>query len=142
MLRDEFETPGERDPEELQTAYEQELAETVETQGIDAVAEATGVDESTLEALVDGESPELTLEDAAGILATDPDRPDADFILADARDILLMGMSTAVLDVEAIQSGIDGQLEAKEIQQKVEGRYPITLGEYAVLHQFIESEKR
>jgi len=142
MLRDEFETPGERDPEELHAAYEQVLAETVETQGIDAVAEATAVDESTLEALVDGESPELTLEDAAAILATDPDRPDADFIVADARDILLMGMSTAVLDVEAIQSGINGQLEAKEIQQKVEGRYPITLGEYAVLHQFIESEKR
>ncbi len=142
MLRDEFETPGERDPEELHAAYEQVLAETVETQGIDAVAEATAVDESTLEALVNGESPELTLEEAAAILATNPDRPDADFIVADARDILLMGMSTAVLDVEAIQSGINGQLEAKEIQQKVEGRYPITLSEYAVLHQFIESKKR
>ena len=142
MLRDEFETPGERDPEELHAAYEQVLAETVETQGIDAVAEATAVDESTLDALVDGESAELTLEEAAAILATDPDRPDADFIVADARDVLLMGMSTAVLDVEAIQSGINGQLEAKEIQQKVEGRYPITLDEYAVLHQFIESKKR
>lgn len=141
MLRDEFETPGERDPEELRTAYERVLAETVETQGIDTVAEATDVDEVTLEALVDGESPELRLEEAAAILATDPDRPDADFIVADARDMLLMGMSTAVLDVEAIQSGINAQLEAKEIQQKVEGRFPMTLAEYAVLHKFIESKK-
>ena len=142
MLRDEFETPGERDPEELQAAYEQVLAETVETQGVDTVADATDVDAATLDALLAGESPDITLEEAAAILATDPDRPDADFIAADARDILLMGMSTAVLDVEAIQSGINARMEAKEIQQKVEGRYPMTLAEYAVLHQYIESEKR
>lgn len=142
MLRDEFETPGERDPAALQAAYEDVLAETVESQGVDAVAEATDIDEDTLDALLAGESPDLTLEEAAAILATDPDRPDAEFIVADARDMLMMGMSVAVLDVEAIQSGIDAQLEAKEIQQKVEGRYPVTLAEYALLHQFIESKKR
>jgi len=142
MLRDEFETPGDRDPEALRAAYEQVLAETVETQGVDAVADATDVDEATLEALLAGESPELTLEAAAAILATDPDRPDAEFLAADARDILMMGMSVAVLDVEAIQSGINARMDAKEIQQKVEGRYPMTLGEYAVLHQYIESKKR
>ncbi|WP_136715808.1 DUF5791 family protein [Halorientalis salina] len=141
MLRDEFESPAERDPEELRRAYERVLAETVETQGVDAVADATDVDEETLDSLLAGESPEITLEEAAAILATDPDRPDADFLAADARDILMMGMSVAVLDVEAIQSGINAQMDAKEIQQKVEGRYPMTLGEYAVLHQFIESKK-
>lgn len=141
MLRDEFEDPGERDPESLRTAYEAVLADIVESVGVETVAAETDVDESTLEALVAGESPDLTLEEAAAIVATDPDRPDADFIAADARDMLLMGMSTAVLDVEAIQSGIDGRMEAKEIQQKVEGRYPMTLEEYAVLHQFIENRK-
>jgi hypothetical protein len=142
MLRDEFESPADREPEELRGAYERVLAETVETRGVDAVADATDVDEETLDALLAGESPEITLEEAAAILATDPDRPDADFLAADARDILMMGMSVAVLDVEAIQSGINAQMDAKEIQQKVEGRYPMTLGEYAVLHQFIESKKR
>lgn len=142
MLRDEFEAPGERDPGELRAAYERVLAETIEAQGVSHVSEETAIGEATLEALVDGESPELTLEEAAAVLATDPDRPDAEFIAADARDILLMGMSTAVLDVEAVQSGIDGEMEAKEIQQKVEGRSPVTLGEYAVLHQYIEGEKR
>ncbi|WP_247007763.1 DUF5791 family protein [Halorientalis litorea] len=141
MLRDEFETPGDRDPEDLQASYQQELAATVDAQGVESVADETGVAEETLQALVAGESPEMTLEEAAAVLATDPDRPDADFLVADARDILLMGMSQAVLDVEAVASGIDGAMEAKEIQQKVEGRYPMTLREYALLHQYIESKK-
>ncbi|WP_246987183.1 DUF5791 family protein [Halorientalis marina] len=141
MLRDEFETPGQRTPEDLLAAYERVLAETVESIGVDSVAEESGVDRETLVALVDGDSPEVTLEDAAAILATDPDRPDADFIAADARDMLLMGMSIAVLDVDAVESGIDGRMEAKEIQQKMEGRHTMTLAEYAVLHQYIEEKK-
>jgi len=52
-----------------------------------------------------------------------------------------MGMSTAVLDVEALAAGIDDAMEPKEIQQKVEGRHPLTLGEYAVLHAFIEGRR-
>jgi hypothetical protein len=141
MLRDEFEAPGERDPGDLQADYEQVLAETVESVGVERVASETGIDEETVRALLGDEPPEITLEQATAVLATDPDRPDADFLLADARDILLMGMSTAVLDVEAVQSGIGGRMEAKEIQQKIEGRYPITLEEYAILHQYIESKK-
>jgi hypothetical protein len=141
MLRDEFEAVGERDPDDLLAAYEAVLTDVIEDQGIETVADETGIDEATLSALVDGDSPEVTLEEAGDILATDPDRPDADFLVADARDILLMGMSSAVLDVEAIQSGINSKLEAKEIQQKVEGRYPMTIDEYALLHGFIESKK-
>jgi hypothetical protein len=141
MLRDEFEAPGQRDPDDLRAAYERVLAETVEAVGVDEVAAESGVDTERLTALLEGESPELTLEEAAAIVATDPDRPDADFVEADARDILMMGMSIAVLDVDALESGIDGQMEAKEIQQKMEGRFPMTIGEYAVLHQYIEEKK-
>jgi hypothetical protein len=141
MLRDEFETPGARDPDELHAAYESVLVETIESVGIGTVAEESGVDTETLEALLAGDSPDVTLEDAVAILATDPDRPDADFLTADARDILLMGMSSAVLDVEALSSGIGGQIEPKEIQQKVEGRFPMTIDEYALLHQYVEEKK-
>ncbi|WP_299264040.1 DUF5791 family protein [Halorientalis sp.] len=142
MLRDEFEAVGDRDPEDLLAAYEAVLTDVIERQGIETVAAETGIDATTLSGLVEGDSPDLTLEDGAAILATDPDRPDdRDFLVADARDILLMGMSSAVLDVEAIQSGIGSQLEAKEIQQKVEGRHPMTLAEYALLHRFIESRR-
>ncbi|MXR50145.1 hypothetical protein GRX03_00780 [Halovenus sp. WSH3] len=142
MLRGRFEAAGDLSPGELRSEYEAALVETIESVGAAAVADRTGLDEATIRALVDGESPELTLEEAAAILGTDDQYPDADAIEAEARDILLMGMSIAVLDVEAIAAGINDRLEPKEIQQKVEGRYPITLEEYAIIHSYIEREKR
>ena len=83
----------------------------------------------------------MTLEEAATVLALETDTPDADTIATLARDELLMGMMTAVLDVEAVESGIDGELEAREIQSKVEGRYPMTLREFALLYQFIDGKR-
>ena len=142
MLRGRFEAADELSPAELRSEYEAVLAETIETVGESTVADQTGVDEETIRALVAGDSPELTLEDASAILGTDEQYPDADSIEAEARDILLMGMSIAVLDVEAIAAGINDELEPKEIQQKVEGRYPISLAEYAIIHSYIEREKR
>jgi hypothetical protein len=141
MLRGQFESAGETTPQRLREAYDELLAATVRQVGAPTVATESGVDEETLVALVDGESPDLSLEEAASILAADPDRPDAETLLAEARDVLLMGMSTAVLDVEAVASGIDDALEPKEIQQKAEGRHPMLLDEYALLHSFIESRK-
>jgi hypothetical protein len=141
MLRGEFEDAGERSPEALQRVYEERLVEVVETVGVDRAVEATEIERGTVDALLDDESPALELTDAAAILALDDSRPSTDAIEAEARDILLMGMTTAVLDVETLASGVDGQLEPKEIQQKIEGRFPMTVAEYALLHQFIEQRK-
>lgn len=137
MIRGEFEAAGEMEPEQLRAAYDEVLASVIESVGVDAVAEQSGVDRETVAALADGESPSLSLTDAAAILATDEARPDADGIAAEARDILLMGMTTAVLDVEAVASGVNDELEPKEIQQKIEGRFPMSVDEYALLHSFI-----
>ncbi len=141
MIRGEFEDAGERTPDDLRAEYEERLAESVDRVGVDAAVEESGVDRETVEALAAGDSPEMSLEDAAAILALDDDRPSADAVAAEARDILLMGMTTAVLDVETLSSGVDGAMEPKEIQQKIEGRHPMTLGEYATLHQFIAERK-
>lgn len=141
MIRGEFADAGERTPEELLSGYETVLAETIDQVGIDDVVSNTDLEQETAEALVAGESPEVTLEAAAAVVALDDDRPPADAIAAEARDILLMGMTTAVLDVETLASGVDGALEPKEIQQKIEGRFPMTLDEYAMLHQYIEQRK-
>lgn len=141
MLRDEFADAGEQTPAELQGSYEAVLTETVEAVGTDSVVADTGLDQATVTALIEGESPTIELTDAAAMLALGEDRPPADAIAVEARDILLLGMTTAVLDVETLSSGIDGQLEPKEIQQKVEGRFPMTIDEYALLHQYIEQRK-
>jgi hypothetical protein len=142
MLRGTFEEAGKLSPEELRGAYNDRLVEAITAVGQERVLEQVDVDRAVLSALVDGESPELTLETAAEILALDEELPEADSIAAEARDILLMGMSMAVLDVEAVASGIDDAMEPKEIQQKAEGRFPMTLDEYALLHSYIEHSKR
>ncbi|MFC7194294.1 DUF5791 family protein [Halosimplex aquaticum] len=139
MLRGEFESAGELSPEELRSAYGEALAETVEAVGADTVAERSGVDRDVVEAVAAGEEPELTLEAAAAILSTDPERPDGETLKMDALDMLLMGMTTAVVDVDAVATGLNDEMDPKEIQQKVEGRYPITLAEYAAIHHFLES---
>ena len=139
MFHEIVEDPGSRPPADLRQRYEMALRDVIEHQGVDAVADESDVDAATLTALADGESPELSLEQAASILAVQPDTPDGDAIAATSRDALLMGMTTAVLDVEAIESGLEGELEAREIQAKVEGRYPMTVAEFALLQQHIES---
>ena len=137
MIRGEFPDAGEQSAASLRAAYEAVLVDTIEQVGAGTAAEGTDVDRETIDALVAGESPALTVEEAAAILALEDGRPPADAIEAEARDILLMGMSTAVLDVEALAAGIDDAMDPKEIQQKIEGRYPLTLAEYAILHAFI-----
>jgi hypothetical protein len=141
MFHEVVDAPGEYTPEELYELYVAELVGAIESHGVEDVAERAGVETETLRALSDGEEPELTLEEAASILAVLAETPDAETIAMLSRDALLMGMTTAVLDVEAVESGIGGQLEAREIQSKVEGRFPMTLREFALLHQYIESKK-
>ncbi|MFB6297047.1 MAG: DUF5791 family protein [Salinirussus sp.] len=141
MIRGEFPAAGEQDPDTLRAAYDDLLATTISSVGREAVAADTEIDDGRLGAIIEGESPELSLTEAATILATDPDRPDADTVAAEARDVLLMGMTTAVLDVEALASGIEDALEPKEIQAKVEGRHPMSLDEYALLHAYVAGSR-
>ena len=140
MLTGRFPDAGERDPEALLAAYQDVLQTVIDDHGVEAVLAETGLDEPTVEALANGDAGEVTLEDAAAVLALSAEYPDADAVVAEARDILLMGMTTAVMDVDSVAAELGGDLEPKEIQQKVEGRYPITLGEYARIHHLLESK--
>lgn len=129
-------------PEDLREQYEAELAEVVESVGVETAAEETGIETDRLEALVAGESPELTVEEACDILALSEDEPDAEIVRAEVEDRLLLGMTTAVLDVDTIAANLDSDLSGKEVHQRVEGRAPMTLAEYAEIHQFIGERKR
>jgi hypothetical protein len=142
MLRGEFESAGERTPDDLRADYEARLRATIDRLGAETVARRAGIDRDVVAALAAGESPELTLEAAAAILACEDATPDGETIELEALDILLMGMTTAVLDVDALAAGLDGEFDfdPKEIQQKIEGRHPITLTEYAAIHSYVASE--
>jgi len=140
MFHEMADDPGSQRPAALEAAYDAALRDVLDDHGVEAVAAEAGVAAATLEALSDGNSPDLTLEEAAAVLAVAPETPDADTIEATSRDALLMGMTPAVLAVAAVESGLDGELEAREIQSKVEGRFPMTLSEFALLQQYIESK--
>jgi hypothetical protein len=132
---------GELSPDELRARYDQRLRAVIDGHGVGTVVDEAGVARDPAAALAEGESPELTLEEAAAILGVSEDEPDAEAIVLETRDHLLMGMTTAVLDVEAVESGIDGALDAREIQQKIEGRLPMDLDELATVHGYIEERK-
>jgi len=137
MFHEAVADPGELGPDALYEEYESILIDVVEERGVETVAAESGVDEATLRVLVAGESPELDHSDAAAVLALDADVDDETAVVLD-RDALLMGMTNAVLDVEALSSETDGALDAREIQSKVEGRFPMTLREFALLHATIQ----
>ncbi|WP_254831132.1 DUF5791 family protein [Haloglomus salinum] len=138
MFHDVVPNPGELGPDELYERYVAELVAVIEGHGVETVAARSGVGTATLRALRDGESPELDHEDAVAILAVDADI-DPDTAVQLDRDALLMGMTNAVLDVEALAAETDGALEGREIQSKVEGRFPMTLREFALLHATIQA---
>lgn len=140
MIRGEFDALDDSTPEGMYGAYLARLRTTVETVGVETVVERSGVDRDIVSAVGGGERPELTLEAAAAVLGADPDLPAGDTIAAEARDLLLMGMTTAVVDVDAVAAGVDLDLDPREIQQKVEGRHPMTLVEYAHVHAFLERQ--
>ncbi|PSQ08517.1 hypothetical protein BRC93_15235 [Halobacteriales archaeon QS_5_70_15] len=141
MFHDAVDDPGGHSADELYERYEALLIDTVERVGAAEASERSGVDRGTVDALLAGESPELALEEAAALLALDAEvDEDADTIVALDRDALLMGMTNAVVDVEALARGVDGDIEARELQAKVEGRFPMTLREFADVHRYLQSE--
>lgn len=128
----------ETEPIPMRDAYETLVRDAIEAVGVDTVVSETDLDRETVTALAEGDSRELSVEEAAAVIALDADR-DAETIVFELRDHLLMGMTTAVLDVDTIAAESDADMDAKEIQQKIEGRMPMPLSEYARLHHFIAS---
>lgn len=137
MLYEEIDDPGSVTPADLRERYAADLADAVEAVGIDEVVAGTALDREAVAAIADGEPPDLDLADAAAVLAVRPDVPDREAILLEVRDQLLMGMSVAVMDVEALAVELDDALSPKQLQQKIEGRAPMTLSEYATVRHAI-----
>ena len=115
--------------------YTAELGTVVSEVGLAETADATDLDDAVIEAITASDVAmvgRMHLTEIAPILALTDDRT-ADAIAADARDELLFAMSTAVIDVERLAASLDTDLDPKEIQAKMEGRYPMRLREYAAL---------
>jgi len=137
MFHDAVETPGELSTEELVAVYERQILERVEAVGRASALSDTDLDPGRLDAVLAGDVAGLTLADGAALLALEG-AASAEEIAMLARDALLMGMTTAVM-VEKLAGELDSGLTAREIQAKVEGRFPMTLREFAQLHGFLSA---
>jgi len=139
MLQNAAESLSEPTPSALQAGYFEQLHTVVESVGTDQVAAESGLDAERIDALAAGEEPTLTAKEAAAVLAVDDANPDAEAIVFELRDHLLMGMTTAVLDVDTIAANAETDLTGQEIQQAIEGRAEMTLAQLAALQAVIET---
>jgi hypothetical protein len=140
MLAERIQDADAVDHETIRERYEAELADVVSEAGVERAAEAADIDAARAASVADGDAADLTVEQVADLLALSTDYPDAETILAEIRDHIMLQMSSAVLDVDALEAGLDSELSARDIQQKIEGRQPMTLAEYARIHHFVADE--
>jgi hypothetical protein len=122
-------------PEEAIELYAAELQAVLREVGPDEAADTTDLDGAVIDAITASDIEmirRMHLTEVAPILALTDDRT-ADIIAADGRDELLFAMSSAVTDVERLAASLDTSLDPKEIQAKMEGRYPMRLSEYAAI---------
>ncbi len=125
----------------LLSAFEALLSEAVAEAGRERMRDETDADEASIEAAAAGDASGVSVTDAAAIVAVTADR-DADAVVAELRDHLLMGMATAVLDVDTLAAAIDADLTGQEVQQALEGRAGMTVGQLAEVMAVIERRKR
>ncbi|WP_435335303.1 DUF7286 family protein [Haloarchaeobius sp. TZWWS8] len=132
-------------PDDLEDEYAADLASVVDSQGVDAVVGATGLDRTTVETLADGEVPgDLTLQEAAAVQSLADGVADADTVFEMACEHLLLGMTTGVMDIEAVAMDLDDEFDLgpTEIQQKIERRAPMTFHEFVHVQHVIASRQR
>ena len=138
MLHTAADGATDRSPAALELAYAALLSETLESVGRDRVASETDLDPATLAAIADGDVGRVTLTEAAAVLATDDAAPDAEAIVYETRDHLLMGMTTAVLDVDTLAASTTLDYSGQEIQQAIEGRTTLSLSALAAIQSAID----
>ncbi|SHH51424.1 DUF5791 family protein [Halobaculum gomorrense] len=139
MLYDALADPEEATPRDLLEAYAAELATALDGADPATVAAETGVDESVVAAMADGDADAVAtvrLGDAAAILERAEGVP-AEAIASEVRDHVMMEMVTAILDVDTIAAEIDADLTGQEVQQALEGRTRLTLGELADMQALV-----
>ena len=128
------------EPATLLAAFEAMLTDAVDEADRDGGGDGPPLDPTTVERIEDGDAASLTVEEGVSVLAVGDERA-ADAMVAELRDHLLMGMATAVLDVDTIAASIDADLTGQEVQQVLEGRAAMTLAQLAEVMAVIETRK-
>jgi hypothetical protein len=131
------------DAEAVLAAYRRLLQESIDTAGVETVRAETDLGDDLIETAAAGTTDaiaDLSIEEAASILAVEDDR-DSDTIVYELRDHLLMGMTTAVVDVDTLAGAIDADLTGQELQQALEGRARMTVRQLAEITAALEARR-
>lgn len=127
--------PDEADtPDELAGCYLAALRAVIE----DEAPDPSGDRRTAVE---DGNADALTIGDASRILAIDADGLDGAAIEAELLDRILIEMSNAVVDVDTLANEVEIDRSGKELQQRIEGRAPMSLLEYAAIRHAIAARR-
>jgi len=140
MLTEPIAAPADTTPAALRTQYLATIAAVVEDVGAAEIAAETDLSRERVDELASDDPGAVTLAEAAAVLSCSPDYPSAEDVLLEVRDHLMLEMSSAVVDVDALKRGVETDLDAKELQQKVEGRREMTLDEYARVVHYLATE--
>ncbi len=130
--------PRNTDGDALADAYVDTLRDILESVPTDQVM-AAGVEESAVTAVRAGDPAQVAIEDAAVMLAIASSQFDAVEMRYELLDRLLIGMTNAVLDVDTVAHRIAFDRSPTELQQRIEGREPMGLDEYAHIWHEIAS---
>lgn len=125
-------------PDALRERYRRALAAAVrEADDRSRLAAATGVEESVLAALAGGDAPTVTVDAAARVLGTADRWPAAPAIAAGAREKLLVGAITAVVDAEDVADRAGVELSPDDVRRRLTGVEATTVAEFAALEAFL-----
>ncbi len=130
-------TAGDDTPSAVRSAYGERLRAAVADHDPAAIADRAGVEKEIVDSFADGETSRGSLTDAAAVLSA-AEQLDATTVENELRDQLMLGMSSAILDVDTIAAEIETDLTGQELQQALEGRTPISLDELAKVHALIK----
>ncbi|QHS16904.1 DUF5791 family protein [Halopenitus persicus] len=128
------------DAETVLDAYRRLLQESVDDASVETIRAETELGDDRIDAIAGGAVTGISIEEAASVLAVADDR-DPDAIVYELRDHLLMGMTTAVVDVDTLAGAIDADLTGQELQQALEGRTRMTIGQLAEITAALEARR-
>lgn len=128
-------SPG-NSPDTLYQRYLEELRSILQAVNAENRATEIELDDDVVTALVQGEDVSVTLSEVVEIWALQTDAVEPDQLLAETRHDLMLSMSNAVTNIDAVAGDLDADLSPNEIQAKLEGRLPMTLYEFAVFKQY------
>lgn len=128
-------SPG-NSPDALYQRYLGELRSILQAVDAEERVTETQLDDDVVTALLQGDDVSVTLSEVMEIWALRTDAAEPDQLLSETRHDLMLSMSTAITNIDAVAGDLDADLSPNEIQAKLEGRLPMTLYEFAVFKQY------